>query len=187
MRYSFSTSQSTSASGSSTSGGGGLLGNLHVKWPAPIQNVTRYDARVQVLETQLEETQTQDHYAIVPSLYVAWRIDDGFKFHKQVRGDVSRAEKQIIARLRNAQAEITRYTFDQLTNSDPAQLNAIFVLIAILLFGGANGAFAEYVCAREDALAPKPANLSFEEAAAVPLAAVTALQALRDHGKIQPV
>lgn len=42
------------------------------------------------------------------------------------------------------------------------------------------GAFAEYVCAREDAWASKPKNLSFEEAAAVPLAGVTALQALRD-------
>jgi len=47
------------------------------------------------------------------------------------------------------------------------------------------GAFAEYACVPETALAPKPANLSFEEAAAVPAAAVTALQALRDHGKLR--
>jgi NADPH:quinone reductase-like Zn-dependent oxidoreductase len=47
------------------------------------------------------------------------------------------------------------------------------------------GAFAEYACAREDSLAPKPSNLSFEEAAAVPVAAITALQGLRDHGQIQ--
>jgi NADPH:quinone reductase-like Zn-dependent oxidoreductase len=42
------------------------------------------------------------------------------------------------------------------------------------------------VCAREDALAPKPTNLSFEQAAAVPVAAITALQGLRDHGQIRP-
>jgi NADPH:quinone reductase-like Zn-dependent oxidoreductase len=48
-----------------------------------------------------------------------------------------------------------------------------------------SGAFAEYASAPETALAPKPINLSYEEAAAVPLAAVTALQGLRDHGKIQ--
>ncbi|HLE51986.1 MAG TPA: NAD(P)-dependent alcohol dehydrogenase [Anaerolineales bacterium] len=48
------------------------------------------------------------------------------------------------------------------------------------------GGFAEYVCAREDALVLKPANISFEQAAAVPMAAVTALQGLRDKGKIQP-
>lgn len=47
------------------------------------------------------------------------------------------------------------------------------------------GGFAEYVCAHEDALAHKPYNICFEEAAAVPLAAVTALQGLRDIGKIQ--
>jgi NADPH:quinone reductase-like Zn-dependent oxidoreductase len=48
------------------------------------------------------------------------------------------------------------------------------------------GAFAESVSVSEDFLAPKPANLSFEQAAAVPLAASTALQGLRDHGGIEP-
>ena len=48
------------------------------------------------------------------------------------------------------------------------------------------GAFAEWVCISEDLLAPKPATLSFEQAAAVPVAASTALQALRDHGQIEP-
>jgi NADPH:quinone reductase-like Zn-dependent oxidoreductase len=47
------------------------------------------------------------------------------------------------------------------------------------------GGFAEYVCARADAMVPKPSRLSFEEAAAVPVAAVTALQGLRDKGHIQ--
>jgi len=50
----------------------------------------------------------------------------------------------------------------------------------------ARGAFAEYACADENELALKPANLSFEAAAAVPVAAVTALQGLRDKGQIQP-
>jgi NADPH:quinone reductase-like Zn-dependent oxidoreductase len=53
------------------------------------------------------------------------------------------------------------------------------------LSGCGRGGFAEFVCAHEDALALKPINLSFEEAAAVPLAAVTALQGLRDRGRIQ--
>ena len=48
------------------------------------------------------------------------------------------------------------------------------------------GGFAEHVCAHENFLALKPANLSFEEAAAVPLAALTALHGLRDKGRIQP-
>jgi NADPH:quinone reductase-like Zn-dependent oxidoreductase len=48
-----------------------------------------------------------------------------------------------------------------------------------------NGSFAEYVCVPEIAFALKPVNLSFEEAAAVPMAGLTALQALRDMGQIQ--
>ena len=54
------------------------------------------------------------------------------------------------------------------------------------VFGACRGALAEYVCAAEDRLVLKPANLSFEAAAAVPVAALTALQGLRDKGKIQP-
>ncbi len=55
------------------------------------------------------------------------------------------------------------------------------------VFGGRTGAFAEYVTVLEDrAVALKPANLTFEQAASVPIAAITALQALRDEGKIQP-
>jgi NADPH:quinone reductase-like Zn-dependent oxidoreductase len=47
------------------------------------------------------------------------------------------------------------------------------------------GGFAEYVCARENALVLKPANVTFEQAAAVPMAAVTALHGLRDVGQVQ--
>jgi len=54
------------------------------------------------------------------------------------------------------------------------------------VFGGGAGAFAEYITVTEDrALVLKPANLSFEEAAAVPIAAITALQALRDRGQLK--
>jgi NADPH:quinone reductase-like Zn-dependent oxidoreductase len=54
------------------------------------------------------------------------------------------------------------------------------------VFGAARRAFAEYVCAAENRLALKPANLTFEQAAAIPVAGVTALQGLRDKGRIQP-
>jgi NADPH:quinone reductase-like Zn-dependent oxidoreductase len=55
------------------------------------------------------------------------------------------------------------------------------------VFGNRTGAFAEYVCARADrTIALKPANMSFEQTAGVPVAGLTALQGLRDHGKVQP-
>ena len=53
------------------------------------------------------------------------------------------------------------------------------------VFGGVGGALAEYVVAREQgAIVPKPSNMTFEEAAAIPIAAITALQGLRDEGRI---
>src|SRR6266849_6492163 len=54
------------------------------------------------------------------------------------------------------------------------------------VFGACSGALAEYVCARESALVTKPNNVTFEQAASAPVAALTALQGLRDKGKIRP-
>src|SRR3989454_1500053 len=54
------------------------------------------------------------------------------------------------------------------------------------VYGVCNGAYAEYATAKESRIALKPTNRSFEEAAAVPIAGLTALQALRDKGGIQP-
>ena len=54
------------------------------------------------------------------------------------------------------------------------------------VFGIGRGSFAEYACAREDKLAPKPSNLSFEQAASVAISGLPALQGLRDHGKVGP-
>ncbi|MEU4728411.1 NAD(P)-dependent alcohol dehydrogenase [Streptomyces sp. NPDC023588] len=53
------------------------------------------------------------------------------------------------------------------------------------VYGSGTGSFAEYACAKEDRLAPKPVNLGFEAAAAVPVSACTALKALRDGGRIE--
>ena len=54
------------------------------------------------------------------------------------------------------------------------------------VFGACRGAFAEYACTSESALVMKPDNVTFEQAASVPVAAFTALQGLRDKGQIQP-
>ena len=53
------------------------------------------------------------------------------------------------------------------------------------VFGIARSSFAEYAAAREDKLARKPANLSFEQAAVVPISGSTALQAVRDAGRVE--
>ena len=54
------------------------------------------------------------------------------------------------------------------------------------VFGACRGAFAEYACTSESALVMKPDNVTFEQAASVPVAAFTALQGLRDKGHLQP-
>ena len=54
------------------------------------------------------------------------------------------------------------------------------------VYGSSNGSYAEYAAAAEDKLAAKPSNLTFEQAAAVPMAGLVALQAVRDHGKVGP-
>ena len=54
------------------------------------------------------------------------------------------------------------------------------------IFGACNGAFAEYACGRESAFAAKPSNVSFEQAASVPVAGLTALQGFRDKAQLQP-
>jgi NADPH:quinone reductase-like Zn-dependent oxidoreductase len=53
------------------------------------------------------------------------------------------------------------------------------------VFGICGGSFAEYACVGTDKLAPKPTNLTFGQAAAVPVSGLTALQAVRDHGRVQ--
>ena len=54
------------------------------------------------------------------------------------------------------------------------------------VFGACNGAFAEYACAPQSAFASRPGNVSFEQAASVPVAALTAFQAFRDKAQIKP-
>ena len=54
------------------------------------------------------------------------------------------------------------------------------------VFGIGKGTFAEYACALQDKLAPRPANLTFEQAAVVAISGLPALQALRDHGRVEP-
>lgn len=53
------------------------------------------------------------------------------------------------------------------------------------VFGAANGSFAEYACARQENIVTKPKDITFELAAAIPMAGTTALQALRDKGRLQ--
>jgi len=103
-------------------GQGEVLGNLNFRWIWPIQKVHIYDARVQVIETRLEQMQTEDKQTIIPSLFVAWRIEDPLAFNTQLLTE-DEARKQLLARLRDAKTQISTFTFDELTSADPQALN----------------------------------------------------------------
>jgi NADPH:quinone reductase-like Zn-dependent oxidoreductase len=81
--------------------------------------------------------------------------------------------------------EASRAGFDVAGTVEAVGTNVTLFKPGDEVFGGVSGALAEYVVAREKgAIVAKPANMTFEEAAAIPIAAITALQGLRDHGRI---
>jgi NADPH:quinone reductase-like Zn-dependent oxidoreductase len=82
--------------------------------------------------------------------------------------------------------KLTRPGFDVAGQVEAVGRNATQFKPGDEVFGSCRGAFAEYACASESALVRKPDNVTFEQAASVPVAAYTALQGLRDKGKIQP-
>ena len=97
----------------------------------------------------------------------------------------------LVARLARVTARLRKPKISRLGTDVAGQVEAVGAAVTQFkpgdeVFGMCLGAFAEYVCTTERNLAPKPANISFEQAAAVPVAAITALQALRDKGNIQP-
>jgi NADPH:quinone reductase-like Zn-dependent oxidoreductase len=81
--------------------------------------------------------------------------------------------------------KITRLGVDVAGKVEAVGSNVTQFKLGDEVFGACRGAFAEYVCTVEDKLALKPPNISFDDAAAVPVAAVSAFQALRDKGHIQ--
>jgi NADPH:quinone reductase-like Zn-dependent oxidoreductase len=82
--------------------------------------------------------------------------------------------------------KITRLGVDVAGQVEAVGRNVTQFILGDEVFGACRGAFAEYACASESAFVLKPHNVTFEQAASVPIAALTALQALRDKGQVQP-
>lgn len=80
----------------------------------------------------------------------------------------------------------TRVGVDFAGTVEAAGKNVTQLAVGDEVFGARTGAFADYVCIGPSRLAKKPPGVSFEQAAGVPVAALTALQGLRDHGKVKP-
>src|SRR3954447_13791677 len=103
----------------------------------------------------------------------AWHIMAGLPYLLRAAGYGLRRPK--VAGLGSELAGVVEAVGAKVTGLEPGEA----------VFGACRASFAEYASTEPDKLARMPANLSFEQAAAVPISAVTALQALRDHGRVK--
>lgn len=109
----------------------GNQAGLHLKWPWPIQSVFRMDRRFFVLEDRLEQQETKDRNVVIAKAFAVWRIQDPLQFYRMFRSNED-AEAFLQERLRATKAEISRFTFDDLTNADPEKLKLDEIQQALL-------------------------------------------------------
>ena len=98
--------------------------NLYFKWPWPIQQVYRFDQRVQNFEDKYSENLTADNTMLLTSVYVGWRISDAKEFFpKFAGGSVAVAQQQLEQMLRSAKAAVIgSNNLSAFVNADPTQL-----------------------------------------------------------------
>ena len=98
--------------------------NLYFKWPWPIQQVYRFDKRVQNFEDKYSENLTADNTMLLTSVYVGWRISDAKEFFpKFAGGSVEAAQRQLETILRSAKAAVIgKHNLADFVNADPHQL-----------------------------------------------------------------
>ena len=98
--------------------------NLYFKWPWPIQQVYRFDQRVQNFEDKYSENLTADNTMLLTSVYVGWKISDAKEFFpKFAGGSVEAAQRQLETMLRSAKAAVIgKHTLSDFVNANPKQL-----------------------------------------------------------------
>ena len=93
---------------------------LKWRWPWPINKVTLYPKRLQLLEDKIEELQTADGKSVIVRTYLTWRITDPLRFYITLK-DQAEATRQLSSRLREVRGLISGYRFDELVNLDPSK------------------------------------------------------------------
>jgi len=95
----------------------------YFKWPAPIQQVYKFDQRVQNFEDKFSQTLTADNNNLIVSIYTGWRISDATEFYPKFQGSVPAAQRILEGMLRSAQnAVIGKHNLADFVNADPKQL-----------------------------------------------------------------
>lgn len=96
---------------------------VYFKWPFPIQQIQKFDSRMQVFEPEPEETTTSGGEPIIVNTYVVWRIARPLEFFNAIK-TVTKAEEELLrSRLRNTQNNVIgRHAFSEFVNSDPSKI-----------------------------------------------------------------
>jgi membrane protease subunit HflC len=93
---------------------------LHVKWPDPIESVTRFDARLRFFEGDFTETTTRGAVPIIVKTYVVWRVANPLDFYKSVGTSSAAAETKLYGQIKDTQNRVIgQHAFGELVNSDP--------------------------------------------------------------------
>ncbi len=94
---------------------------LYLKWPQPVQSVTKYDTRARFVESRLEQQQTADDRLVIVEPYCTWRVDDPLVFFQRFSGagerasdHYRRAEDHLKDYLRSAVGEVSRYRMTEM-------------------------------------------------------------------------
>ena len=96
---------------------------LHIKWPDPIESVTRFDARLRLFEGDFAETTTRGAVPVIVKTYVVWRIANPLEFYKSVGTSIQTAETKLYSHIKDIQNRVFgQHQFGELVNSDPNQV-----------------------------------------------------------------
>jgi membrane protease subunit HflC len=96
---------------------------LHVKWPDPVESVTRFDARLRLFEGDFAETTTRGAVPVIVKTYVVWKIADPLEFYKSVGNSIQTAETKLYSHIKDTQNRVFgQHPFGELVNSDPNQV-----------------------------------------------------------------
>jgi len=99
---------------------------LHVKWPDPIESVTRFDARLRLYEGDFAETTTRGAVPVIVKTYVVWRVARPLEFFKSVGTSIAGAENKLYSQIKDTQNRVFgQHHFGELVNSDPNQVRLI--------------------------------------------------------------
>ena len=95
----------------------------YFKWPWPIQNVYKFDKRIQNFEDKFSQTLTADNNNLIVTIFTGWEISDAKEFYPKFLGSVPAAQRALESMMRNAKnAVIASHNLSDFVNSDPQQL-----------------------------------------------------------------